>query len=89
MSIRMFCAFALVTAFLFFAPSGVENTLLYEFTVDDPASFTRTWTGQIPMIKTDEPLFEYACHEGNYGLGNVLAGSRAEEKIIAETGRKK
>ena len=57
-----------------------ENTLLYEFTVDDPASFTKSWTGQVPMTKTDEPLFEYACHEGNYGLGNVLAGSRAEEK---------
>ena len=61
-----------------------ENTLLYEFTVDDPASFTRPFTGQVPMTKTNELLFEYACHEGNYGLGNVLAGSRAEEKAAAE-----
>jgi hypothetical protein len=57
-----------------------ENTLLYEFTVDDPSSFTRSWTGQVPMTKTNDQLFEYACHEGNYGLGNVLAGARAEEK---------
>jgi hypothetical protein len=60
-----------------------ENTLLYEFTVNDPASFTKPFTGQVPMNKTNEPLFEYACHEGNYGLANVLAGSRAEEEVSA------
>jgi hypothetical protein len=63
---------------------AAENTLLYEFTVDDPSSFTRPWTVQVPMTKTDDLLFEYACHEGNYGLSNVLAGSRAEEKAAAE-----
>jgi hypothetical protein len=61
--------------------------LLYDFTVDDPASFTKPWSGQVPMTKTEGPLFEYACHEGNYGLTNVLAGTRAEEKA-AERGVK-
>jgi hypothetical protein len=63
------------------------NMLLYDFTVDDPASFTKPWSGQVPMTKTEGPLFEYACHEGNYGLTNVLAGTRAEEKA-AERGVK-
>ena len=61
-------------------PRTAENTLLYEFTVDDPTSFTKPFTGQLPMTKTNEPLYEYACHEGNYGVANVLAGARAEEK---------
>jgi hypothetical protein len=56
------------------------DTILYEFTVDDPASFTKPWSGQIPMKKTEDPLYEYACHEGNYGLTNVLSGARAEEQ---------
>src|SRR5262249_45962810 len=41
-----------------------ENTLLYEFTVNDPSTFTKPWTGQVPMTKTDSLLYEYACHEG-------------------------
>jgi len=56
------------------------NTLLYEFKVDDPQSFTTTWTGQIPMKRTTEPMFEYACHEGNYSLSTTLNGARALEK---------
>jgi hypothetical protein len=56
------------------------NTIIYEFTVHDPTSFTKPWSGQVPMKKTSEPLYEYACHEGNYGLFNVLSGARAEEK---------
>jgi hypothetical protein len=60
-----------------------ENTLLYDFTVNDPSTFTRPWSGQVPMTKTDSLLYEYACHEGNYGLAGVLAGSRAEEKAAA------
>jgi hypothetical protein len=54
-------------------------TLLYEFTVDDPATWTRPWTAQVPMTKVQEPIFEYACHEGNYSLVNILAGARAED----------
>jgi hypothetical protein len=56
------------------------DTLLYEFTVDDPATWTRPWTAQIPMSRSPEPIFEYACHEGNYSLPNILAGARAEER---------
>jgi len=64
------------------------DTILYEFTVDDPASFTRHWTAQLPMTKTQGPLFEYACHEGNYGLAGSLSGARAEEKRAAEAPKK-
>ena len=59
------------------------NTLEYEFTVTDPATFTRSFTGMIPMKKNDEPLFEYACHEGNHGLRDILAGARVEEAAAA------
>jgi hypothetical protein len=59
------------------------DTLMYEFTVDDPESFTRPWTARYPMTKTNDKIFEYACHEGNYGLAGSLAGARAEEKAAA------
>ena len=57
-----------------------SNTLVYEFTVDDPTVYTRPWTAQMTMNKTDEHLYEYACHEGNHGLTSILAGARATEK---------
>ena len=57
-----------------------EDTLLYRFTVDDPHSFTRPWSGEIPMKKTEGPVFEYACHEGNYSMENILSAERLEEK---------
>ena len=56
------------------------DTLRYEFTVDDTTTFTQPFTGWIPLRKTEEPLFEYACHEGNYSMVNALAGARAEEQ---------
>ena len=55
------------------------NTLRYEFTIDDPANFTQPWTAFIPMKKSDGPMFEYACHEGNYGMTNLLLGARADD----------
>jgi hypothetical protein len=61
------------------------DTLMYEFTVDDASSFTKPWTAQIPMNKSRESIFEYACHEGNYGLEGILAGARAEEKKTSGT----
>jgi len=61
-----------------FTRTGAD-TMLYEFTVDDPETFTRAWTARIPMMKAQGPLFEYACHEGNYGLAGSLAGARAQE----------
>jgi len=54
-----------------------EDTLLYEYTVDDSTTFTRPFTVALPMRKSDAPVFEYACHEGNYGLLNILRGARA------------
>jgi hypothetical protein len=60
------------------------NTLLYEFTVDDATTFTRPWTAQLPMSKSDERIFEYACHEGNYSLANILRGARFQEKQSKE-----
>ena len=56
------------------------NTLLYEFTVDDPVTFTRPFTAAIPIAKATGPLFEYACHEGNYAMYNILAGARVDER---------
>ena len=61
-----------------------SDTLLYEFTASDPATFSRPWTAQIPMKRSDGPLFEYACHEGNYGMFNLLAGARADEQAAAQ-----
>jgi hypothetical protein len=56
------------------------NTLLYQFTIDDETTWAKSWSGEIPMKKVNAPLYEYACHEGNYGMAGVLAGARAEEK---------
>lgn len=64
------------------------NTLLYEFTVDDGAIWTRPWTALIPMTKSDEPIYEYACHEANYAMTGILAGARAAEKVEAEAAKK-
>ena len=63
------------------------DTVLYEFTVEDPHSFTRPWTALFPLRRTDGPLFEYACHEGNYGLEGILAGARNKNTRAAEGSR--
>ncbi len=56
-----------------------DDTLMYEFTVDDPKTFVAPFTAAIPMKRTEAPLFEYACHEGNYGMTNLLTGARVQE----------
>jgi hypothetical protein len=56
------------------------DTLLYEFTVNDPETFTRPWTAQIPSVRSDGAIYEYACHEGNYAMTGMLSSARAEEK---------
>jgi hypothetical protein len=56
------------------------GTLLYEFTVDDPSAFTKPWSVALPMTKSDDLIYEYACHEANYGMFNMLSAARAEEK---------
>ncbi len=55
------------------------ETINYEFTVKDPTSWTQPWTAQIPMIAADGPIYEYACHEGNYDLPNILSIARNVE----------
>jgi hypothetical protein len=55
------------------------DTLSYEYTITDPTTWTRPWTVQFPMTKSTGPLYEYACHEGNYGLTAILSGARAQE----------
>ena len=53
-----------------------DDVILYQFTVEDPANYTQPWSGELPMNKTDEQVYEYACHEGNYALPGILAGAR-------------
>ena len=59
------------------------DTLKYEVTVDDPATWTKPWTAMIPLSHSQDAVFEYACHEGNEGLLGILSGARAEEKAAA------
>jgi hypothetical protein len=56
------------------------DAILYQFTVDDPATWVRPWSGEILMRKWEGPIYEYACHEGNYGLGFILSAARAQER---------
>jgi hypothetical protein len=66
-----------------------ENTIDFRYTVDDPSTYTRQWTAAVPMTRMDEPLYEYACHEGNYAMEGILKGARAEEKAAEEAAKKK
>jgi hypothetical protein len=59
------------------------QTIEYEFTVDDPSTFARSFTGRFPMNRTTGRIYEYACHEGNYGLENILRAGRAEDATAA------
>jgi hypothetical protein len=59
------------------------DTLLYEYTVTDPTTWTKPWTASIPMAKSQDQMYEYACHEGNYGLLGILEGARADDKAAA------
>ena len=56
------------------------NALRYDFTLEDLSTWTKPWSASIPMAKTDELMFEYACHERNYALEGVLKGARYQEK---------
>jgi hypothetical protein len=62
-------------------------TLTYEYTVDDAATWTRTWTGRIPLTRLDADIYEYACHEGNRGMEGMLKGARVEEREAAGAAR--
>ena len=60
------------------------KTLLYRFTVDDPSGFTKPWTGEIPMVTSDGPMYEFACHEGNAAMMNMLNTARLAEKAAKQ-----
>jgi hypothetical protein len=60
------------------------DRILYQFTVDDPNTWTRPWSAEIPMTATKGPMYEYACHEGNHGMPNILGGARFAEKEAAQ-----
>ena len=62
------------------------DTLDYQYTIDDPEAFTAPWTVQLLMTRDEKQLFEYACHEGNYGIEGSLSGARAVDKAAAEAG---
>jgi len=61
-----------------------QRTINYEFTVIDPGTYTGEWGGEVPMRALDGLIYEYACHEGNYALGNILSGARYQERLEAE-----
>jgi hypothetical protein len=61
-----------------------RGTLVFQVTIEDPMTFTKPWTVQIPMAINEAGIFEYACHEANYGLKGILTGTRAEERFAAE-----
>jgi len=61
-----------------------SDTILYRFTMEDPATFTAPITGELPFNRIDEQIYEYACHEGNYAMTNILSGERAKEREAAQ-----
>jgi hypothetical protein len=66
-----------------FARTGPDQ-ILYKFTIEDPTTFEAPWSGEVPFNRTEELIYEYACHEGNYALSNVLSGERNREQRDAE-----
>ncbi|MBI1340278.1 hypothetical protein GC169_08740 [bacterium] len=62
------------------------DEIVYRYTVVDPAYYSSPWTVEYALTRTDEPLYEFACHEGNYSLEHMLAGARVEEKRAAQAG---
>jgi len=60
------------------------DRILYQYTVDDPATWTKPWTVEIPMLQAEGPLYEYACHEGNYGMTNTMRGARVADQEKAD-----
>jgi hypothetical protein len=65
-----------------------DGNLLYRFTVEDETTWDRPWTGEYPWVASTEPMYEYACHEGNYALSGVLKGARLLEAEAADAAKK-
>ena len=60
------------------------DTIRYRFTMEDPDTFTTPFTGELPFNRIDEMIYEYACHEGNYAMSNILSGARSKERETTE-----
>ena len=63
-------------------------TILYRFTIDDPSTFTKPWTAESTFVAVSDKIYEYACHEGNYSMVDMLRGARLEEKATGEAAKK-
>ena len=61
-----------------------DDVIFYEFTVTDSDLYTQPWRAEMPLWAAEGPIYEYACHEGNYSLPGILAGARREERLAAE-----
>ena len=61
-----------------------EDILQYEFTIEDDETWEAPWTAVLNWTRSEDPIYEYACHEGNYALEGILSGARAEERMAAE-----
>jgi hypothetical protein len=59
-----------------------DDAIEYRFTVEDPATWTTPWSVTFPLMRLDAPMYEYACHEGNYGLRNILGNARAQDRGV-------
>ena len=66
-----------------------DDTITYQFTVEDPSTWAKPWSAELPMSKTPGPIYEYACQEGNYGMRNNLSGARSVERDAEEAAAKK
>jgi hypothetical protein len=64
------------------------DTIDYQFTVTDPTIFTKPWTAATPMTRMQVPIYEYACHEGNYSIVNILKGAREQDRIDGENAKR-
>ena len=58
--------------------------MIVRYLIDDPTTYSEPWGGQIPMKALDDSLYEYACHEGNYSLSNVLSGARYQDRVESD-----
>ena len=78
--------FSSATVVEFYSALDIDaDTLAYEYTVDDPATYARPWTASMAMKPLDGEMCEFACHEGNYGMVGILSGARADEKAAEAT----
>ena len=64
-----------------------DDSILYEFEIHNPRTYAEVWGGQIPWVKFDQRTYEYACHEGNYAMANILSGARYGERMEAQGAR--